>query len=153
MKKLLATIAIVGLAASFAQAQIELNLDGGEFTIKNIGGDTEGLLGLDVKSADGGLVAPEGGGPLFAFTLPSTVNAVSLGNLGTTYDLAAGATAKTGVQYTGTSSILQPGTNFAGSSTGGQGGVTGVAFPIPEPASGLMAAFALMGLLGFRRRR
>lgn len=160
MKKLLATIAIVGLAASFANAQVELGLEGSDFVLSNNGSEAVGLLGLNVSSADGGLVAPENGGPLFAFTLPSTANLVSVGNLGTAYELGGGASkVVTGVQYTGSTDDKGDWSNFAGSSTGGASGVSDVAFPTlppnntPEPAGGLLAAFAVMGLLGFRRRR
>lgn len=158
MKTLFASIAMVGLVAGFASA-VELSLDGSDFKITNTGGADVELLGLNVASEDGGLVAPENGGPLFAFTLPSNEKLVALGNLGNAYTLAPGASAVTGVGYSGSVDDKGDWSNFVASEFGTAGGTDPVSFPTlppnntPEPASGLLAAFSLMGLLGFRRRR
>ena len=152
MRILFASIALVGLLASFATAQerVELNLDGTNFTARNKTDADIPLVAFEVTSLDGGLDA--GDGSPFPITLLNTPNQVSLGALAP-ITLEAGATLSTSVTYSGNSSILDPAPNFAGSQVGVTGGVEPVSFPIPEPASGVLAAFGLLGILGFRRRR
>ena len=109
--------------------------------------------GLDFQSAGGLLVpVPEATGAApFTFFLSNTVNQITWGNLGTTVTIEGQLTTAAG--YSGTQADLDAGdlTTFWGN------GPEPVAFPtgeiVPEPASGMLAIFAVLGFLGFRKRR
>ena len=154
MKSTLRVISFLALAAQISTAQnvhLDLNDRVGpdEFVLKNTGSEPFGLLGVTISSMDGGLSIPELGGPLFQFTLPSTPNMVTLGNLGAPYVLEPSARVGTGITYSGSSRIFSA--NFEGSSFGHAGGTEAFGF-YPEPSGALMAWLGLMGLLACRRR-
>ena len=86
----------------------------------------------------------------FTLTLLDLPTNVVVGNLGNPLTLDSGASVKTGITFDGSGGIASLNVNSA---TWGNG-TTPTAFPIvPEPASGLMACVAALGLLGLRRRR
>jgi len=155
MKTILASLAVFSLAASFAHAQVTGAINSDGFFV--ITGNGEVAAGVDLISADGLLIPaadPPGAAP-FQFLLSNTASQITWGNLG------AGVTLDgefvTGAGYTGD--------DPANDLTAAWGdGSNPVAFPIgapaapvdeiiPEPATGILSAFAVIGMLGFRRRR
>ena len=151
MKKLISALAIVALVATAVQAQVAGVVDGGKITVS--ADPAVNAAGLDLISAGGNLVpAADNNAAPFTFLLSNTANQVTYGNLGTTVEIGPGGLELT-AGYNG---------NPEGDLTASWGdGATPVAFPVaaaaappvPEPSTGLMAAFAALGLLGFRRRR
>ena len=149
MKSIFTSLAIVALTALFAHAQVAgtVNEDG----IIVISGNGEEAAGVDINSAGGHLVPVDGGAAPFAFFLSNTANQITWGNLGTAVTLEGEWV--TGAGYTGD--------DPAGDITATWGsGVTPVAFPvtggtpveppsevIPEPATGILAAFAFRILM------
>ena len=85
----------------------------------------------------------------FGLLLSKTPNKVTYGNLGPGVKLGGGAS------FVSTTGFSGSDPNVEVSASWGKG-VEPVSFPVtvvPEPATGLMAAFGLLGLLGIRRRR
>ena len=160
MKTFFAALALCCMVVATANADHirgSVNADG-KIVISNSGADTEPLAGLDLISAGGNLVPdPAGNAAPFQFQLAGTANQITYGNLGTAVDVAAGAEIVTTAGYN-TAAGADIAADLA-TSTWGMG-VTPTALPfdgggpvIPEPATGLMAIFAALGCLGFRRRR
>lgn len=154
MKKFAIALAIVALAAVSAQAQVSASLADGSLSIVTDGDAPVAMSGLDIKSAGGLLtpIDPPVATP-FAFFLSNTASNVAF----------AAAPGSTAMVSTGDLSIGYTG-DAAGaeadlSMTFGDAAFAQVSFPVttpavvPEPAAGLMSAFAALGLLGLRRRR
>jgi len=150
MKKFIAAIAILAIVSQFANAQDKLTGEwpagGGKITVTPTG-DPVVTSGLEFVAAEGILTKGESPAP-FQFFLNS---ATAPGNV----TLAAVAP----VTFDGPLTLdvsASAGASFADVTAEWVDGATPTSFPvttIPEPATGLMAAFGLVGLLGLRRRR
>ena len=153
MKKVLATIAVLGLFAGLAHAQSELSLqDGGEnLVLTNKGTEAvAGVRGLEIVSAGNHL--NNSGAGSFGFVLGNTAGKVTLGALADVA-FAPGAVLTTGTTYSGPKGVAEFAEDLDATRLGVGTSQVPVTFPVPEPATGLMAAFAVLGLLGIRRRR
>ena len=157
MKKFAIAITILLTAALSANAQVTGVVGaGGGITISTNGnstgggGESIGMVGLDVASASGSLVPYDPpAAPVhtpFLFFLSNTESSIVMASV------PAPATVEDDtivVGYTGDGGDLTLSYGDANSQQ--------VSFPsapaVPEPATGLMAAVAALGLLGFRRRR
>jgi len=153
MKKFAAALAICGLflaATASAQLTAEFPVEGGNISL--LSGDAIALSGIEFASGAGSLVPTGGNAAPFAFMLSDTANLVTYAQLPGAVNLAAGST-------TVLAAGVSAGASDVTATFGALGDPVPVAFPvnpagiIPEPASGLMAAFGIIGLLGFRRRR
>lgn len=155
MKKIFAAILLCAVSASFAQAQATAGAAAIEqapdtvLWIVNPGATAVGnVAGIEFKSAAGNLVpVPARASDPFDLIVRNIPTNIVLGNLGTTIELGPNSRTATAAKYNGDAAggDLQA---FLGV------GVLPIAIPIvPEPATGLMAAFAGLGVLGFRRRR
>ena len=159
MKKFAIAITILLTAALSANAQVTGVYGGGGITISTNGNDTGGggesvgMVGLDIASSTGSLVPYDPpAAPVhtpFLFFLSNTESSIVMASV------PAPATVEDDtivVGYTGTD-----GSDLTLSY--GDADSQQVSFPaasapvVPEPATGLMAAVAALGLLGFRRRR
>lgn len=151
MKKFAIALALVSLTAVsvYAEGHISGSInDDGKIVVTAT--QPQPTAGLNFQSAGGHLVPGEAPTP-FLFYLSNTPNSVVYAIVPGTVTLDGDLVTQTG--YAGDDPV-----NDLTLSYGAGGGVE-VAFPvqapvvIPEPASGLMAVFGLLGLLGFRRRR
>ena len=158
MKKFAIAITILLTAALSANAQVTgvVGAEGG-ITISTNGNDTAGggpsvgMVGLDVASASGSLVPYDPpAAPVhtpFLFFLSNTESSIVMASVPAPATVEDDAIV---VGYTGAG-----GDDLTLSY--GDANSQQVSFPsapaVPEPATGLMAAFAALGLLGFRRRR
>jgi|GEM_PF-5908495 len=102
MKRVLATLAVVGLLAGISNAQTLTGswpAGGGNISVSAEGGDVV-AAGLDFTSAGGNLV-PVAGDPAsaapFTFFLSNTANQVTYGNLGNSVTFADGSTTELSV--------------------------------------------------------
>ena len=159
MKKFAIAITILLTAALSANAQDVLGVVGleGGITISTDGNKTDGagpsvgMLGLDIASASGSLVPYDPpAAPVhtpFLFFLSNTPNSIVMASVPAPATVEDDAIV---VGYTGAG-----GDDLTLSY--GDANSQQVSFPsapaVPEPATGLMAAVAALGLLGFRRRR
>ena len=153
MKRIVAALVFAFATSLVAQAQVTGEVRDGFIVV--IAESPVEAAGLDFVSAGGNLVPvpdPPGSSP-FTFFLSNSPNQITWGNLGSTVTIDGEFVTQAGYS----------GDNPEGDLTASWGmGATPVAFPVtvpstgpvvPEPTSGLMAAFAAIGLLGFRRRR
>jgi len=155
MKKFASALIVVAALSAAAQAQFGFDLDGDTNIVISNSGPDAALVGAEFHSDAGALVF--GSAAPFGFALKSTVNDVQLAQIPGNVALASGGTLTFDTKYSGDPAsgdltALMSGTGFSQVNapyTGG-GGVVDVT---PEPASGILAAFGLLGLLGFRRRR
>ena len=158
MKKFAIAITILLTAALSANAQVTgvVGAEGGitistNGTDTGGGGDSVGMVGLDVASASGSLVPYDPpAAPVhtpFLFFLSNTPNSIVMASVPAPATVEDDAIV---VGYTGAG-----GDDLTLSY--GDANSQQVSFPsapaVPEPATGLMAAVAALGLLGFRRRR
>ena len=161
MNKLFVALAVCALllCGSFAQAQEVSGSVNGDGFIVVTGTGNPMAAGLDIVSAGSNLVPiPPGttAAPAdpFSFLLANSNQQVTFGNLGTTVSLEGELVTMVGYN---SSSGADPAVDLAASTWGN--GPTPVSIPfagtpvIPEPATGLMAVFGALGVLGFRRRR
>ncbi len=159
MKKFAIALMITALTALAAQAQgVEGSItDDGKVAITVDG--SVAMSGLNLKSAGGYFVPiPPGttSAPAapFTFLLANNANNVSYAAIpGST--VAVEGTLITDVGYTGDAAGV---TDDMAASAYGNAAFQQVTFPttapvVPEPATGILAAIAGLGLLGFRRRR
>ena len=154
MKKFAIALMITALTAMAAQAQgVVGSIVDGKVAI-TLDADAA-LSGLNLKSAGGNFVPIPPGDTTapaapFTFLLANNASNVSYAAIpGTTVPVSAG-TLVTGVGYTGTGDVAAD----LAESAYGNAAFQQVNFPtVPEPATGVMAALACLGLLGFRRRR
>ncbi len=100
MKRMLVTLAVVGLMAGFANAQTLSGSwpeGGGNISVTASGGDIN-AAGLDFTSAGGNLIPVDGtDASPFTFFLANTENQVTYGNLGTSVTFADGSTTELSV--------------------------------------------------------
>ena len=143
---LLVTLVCFGTIA-LGQVTSQVNSEG--YVV--LSGEGVELLGIDLISAAGNLV-PDSPGDLdasaspFAFTLSNAEDQVTYGNL--TDPVLLDGELVLGLKYAGDSA------DFAADMSGSWGGPVAdgtIAF-VPEPNGYLMALFAVIGLLGWRRR-
>ena len=122
MKNLIAAIAVLAFASSaLAQDLVgSFPAEGGAITVTASGG-TVMAAGIDLNSAGGNLIPAGGDAAPFTFLLADTANQVTYGNLGTSVDIADGAslTLTAGVQAGGDDIVASWGM-----------GATPVAFPV-----------------------
>ena len=157
MKKFAIAITILLTAALSANAQVTGVVGADGITISTNGnstgggGESIGMVGLDVASASGSLVPYDPpAAPVhtpFLFFLSNTPNSIVMASVPAPATVEDDAIV---VGYTGAG-----GDDLTLSY--GDANSQQVSFPsapaVPEPATGLMAAVAALGLLGFRRRR
>ena len=162
MKKFIAAIAIAALA-SVAYGQQNVSIVDGVVTLN---GSFSQLAGIEVQSktptlgragyeAAPGVILPVG-----QASFPSeTPTQYAYGILGAANRIDIEGSTPTAVTYSGDNAqadlfAVIDGQEVAGAVALGLGNDSPAAFPVvPEPATGLMAAFGLVGLLGLRRRR
>lgn len=149
MKKFIAAIAIATIC-SYANGQAlvgEWPQGGGNITVTPTA-DPIQAGGIELVAEPGILTQGASADP-FAFFIPNSAapGNVTFGSLGTPVTIDGPVELDVAVSASAVNGDI--------SATWGMG-VTPTAFPvttIPEPATGLMAAFGLVGLLGLRRRR
>ncbi len=156
MKKFAIALMITALTAVVAQAQVNGSIVDGKVAI-TVDAPTA-MSGLNLKSAGGNFVPiPPGttAAPAapFTFLLANNASNVSYAAIpGSTVEVTG--TLITDVGYTGDDAGV---TEDMAASAYGNAAFQQVNFPttpvVPEPATGVMAALACLGLLGFRRRR
>lgn len=157
MKKFIAAIALAAIASvSYGQT---IDIIDGHINIK---GDVAGLAGIEAISPAGHLsldsTVIEGIGtiefktpfPASASVVDNTANSVVLGVLGADARIDISGTTATAIGYAESVDVAKTDLTV----NLGIGDNPPAAFPVvPEPATGLMAAFGLVGILGLRRRR
>lgn len=153
MKKFILAIALVSISQYAFGQTVEGSwpAEGGAITVSVSGGDIQ-AGGFDFKSPTNKLTGGESAAP-FDFYIAGAdaenVGQVTVGSLGKTVMMADGS------ETTFDISVAAGAVDSDVTATWGKG-LDPVSFPvrpIPEPATGLMAAFAAAAALGLRRRR
>lgn len=157
MKKFIAVLAIAAFASA-VNAQQNVSINDGVVTLN---GEFKQLAGIETVSAGGKLSLASVNIPNVGdidLTAPFTGGTVVAKEAGTVVLGVLGADKRIDIEGATATSIMYDGDNAAAQGdltvNLGLGDAAPAAFPVvPEPATGLMAAFGLVGLLGLRRRR